>query len=95
MGIPILDVAWSILRRIFSGQHSYVPDRKHLHFKLLSIGLSQPKAVLLLIFLSLLFGVSSIFLQSQSKVVALGFLFLVMLILVVFLTALDKNRKMN
>jgi len=95
MGIPILDVIWTILRRIFSGKHSYLADRQHLHFRLLDIGFSHRSTVLFLIFLSFIFGASSLFLQSQDKLIALIILFLVMLILAIFLVIKHKKIVSN
>jgi len=93
MGIPILDVIWLIFRRIFSGEHFYQADRKHLHFRLLDAGLTHRQVVLLLYLLTLVFGVSSIFLQSQNKLIALSAVILVMIILAVSLVF--KYKKLN
>ena len=81
MGIPILDAAWVIIRRLFSHYSPFQPDRKHLHFRLLDVGLSQRQAVLFLYFLVAAFGACAIYLQSLGKVMALGILLVVMLIL--------------
>ncbi len=35
MGIPILDVAWAIIRRIWYGQSPFRGDKSHLHHRLL------------------------------------------------------------
>ena len=40
MGIPIVDVAWTILDRWRSGVSPFHGDRRHLHFRLLDAGLS-------------------------------------------------------
>ncbi len=92
MGIPILDVVWIIFRRIFTGHHVYEADRKHLHFRLLDVGLSQRQTVLSLYLLTLIFGISSLFLQSQYKVVALGVLAVVMLAIVLVLMVRYKKK---
>ena len=43
MGIPILDVIWIIFRRwLWEKKSPFTnPDRKHLHFRLMDLGLSQ------------------------------------------------------
>jgi len=82
MGIPILDVVWVIFRRVFKEKKSpFAGDNKHLHFRLLKAGFSHRSAVLFLYFLTLVFGSSSLFLQSKNKVIALAFLIVVMLTL--------------
>ena len=86
LGIPILDVLWVILRRILKGRSPFKSaDRKHLHFRLLYLGLSHRGAVLFLYFISLTFGVLALLLQGREKVLALGILGLVMVILGLFL----------
>ncbi len=92
MGVPILDAAWVILRRIASDYSPFMADRKHLHFRLLDLGLGQRKTVLLLYVISAVFGVSGIFLQSAGKLVALAILFVVMVILASFVV-ISYNRK--
>lgn len=92
MGIPILDVCWTILRRIFSGQHSYLADRKHLHFRLLDIGFSHRQAVLFLCLLTLIFGSSALFLQSQYKIMALGILLVIMVFLATIVVVLYRRK---
>lgn len=93
MGIPILDVIWIIFRRVFFEHKSpFVGDRKHLHFRLLDTGFSHRGAVLFLYALTLIFGLSSLFLQSQHKIVALGVLALVMVILALSLIFSYKKR---
>ncbi len=82
MGVPILDVAWVILRRLFLEKKSpAIGDSKHLHFRLLTAGLSHRQSVLLLWGLAALFGVASLFLQTQGKVYLLAVLAFVMILL--------------
>ncbi|PIR97169.1 MAG: hypothetical protein COT91_02795 [Candidatus Doudnabacteria bacterium CG10_big_fil_rev_8_21_14_0_10_41_10] len=94
MGIPILDVAWVILRRTMNQFSPFTGDRKHLHFRLLDIGLSHRQAVMVLYFFSAAFGVSGLFLQSAGKVVALAVLFAVMVLLGGFLV-IGYHRKIK
>jgi len=84
MGIPILDVAWTILRRLLSGKNPFKSaDKKHLHHRLLALGLSQRQTVFVFYFLSASFGLTGLFLQSQGKLLVLGILVLIMLALVI------------
>lgn len=80
MGVPIFDVAWIIVRRLRSGQHLAAADNRHLHFRLLAIGMSQRQIVLLLSLFSLLFGSVSFFFQTTAKVIALVVLLIFMII---------------
>jgi len=88
MGIPILDVAWVIFRRVFKEKKSaFVGDRKHLHFRLLDSGFNQRQAVLFLYLLTLLFGTASLFQQTVGKLITLGILLIVMVALALWLIA--------
>ncbi|MFA6304358.1 MAG: MraY family glycosyltransferase [Patescibacteria group bacterium] len=93
MGIPILDVAWVIARRIFKEKKSaFLGDSKHLHFRLLDAGLTQSQAVLFLYLLTLLFGLSSLFQQTIGKIITLIILGVVMLLLAWWLVSRYKKR---
>jgi len=92
LGIPILDVAWVIVRRLWFGSSPFVGDRKHLHFRLLDIGLSQRQAVIFLYCLSALFGGVAVFLQSMGKLVALGILSAVMLAVAITVVVLYRKK---
>jgi UDP-GlcNAc:undecaprenyl-phosphate/decaprenyl-phosphate GlcNAc-1-phosphate transferase len=40
MGLPLLDMAWQVARRIAKGQNPLFGDRGHLHFRLIDAGIS-------------------------------------------------------
>ncbi len=87
MGIPILDVGWVIIRRVIKDHRSpALGDNKHLHFRLLTAGLSQRQSVVLLWSLSALFGIASLFVQTQGKVYLLIALVFVMFVLGLWVT---------
>lgn len=83
MGIPILDVLWVIIRRLFFEKKSpfSTSDKKHLHFRLLDIGLSHRKTVILLYFISIVFGVVALVFSGKEKLIALIILLIFMVIL--------------
>ncbi|HLC89394.1 MAG TPA: MraY family glycosyltransferase [Patescibacteria group bacterium] len=92
MGIPVLDVIWVILRRLAQKKSLVKGDNRHLHFRLLDIGLSHRQAVLLLYLVSLSFGLTSLFLPSSGKIIALGILALLMAILAISLVLIYQNK---
>jgi UDP-GlcNAc:undecaprenyl-phosphate GlcNAc-1-phosphate transferase len=92
MGIPILDVAWAIARRIFYHRSPFSGDRQHLHFRLLDIGLSQRQAVLVLYGISAVFGFTAVVLQSRGKLIALIILFILMLAIALTTVILYKKQ---
>ncbi|MCK5510423.1 undecaprenyl/decaprenyl-phosphate alpha-N-acetylglucosaminyl 1-phosphate transferase [Candidatus Parcubacteria bacterium] len=93
MGIPILDVIWTIIRRLFDKKNPFkISDRKHLHFRLLDIGLSQRVTVFMYYLVAGIFGLSALFLQSMGKLFALVLLIIIMLIIVISFYKLDKKQ---
>lgn len=107
MGIPILDVAWVIGRRVFIKSSSiearqclipttangiFSADRKHLHHRLLDAGFSHRGAVIFLYAMVGSFGLVSLFLQSKGRMVAFGALSLVMVILGMWVVRKYKKR---
>ena len=95
MGIPILDVLWVIVRRLWQNQSPTSPDRKHLHFRLLDIGMSQRQAVLFLYFITGIFGLASLFLHTKGKILALAILITIMIMLAIGLVAIYKSKRKN
>ncbi|MCX6798338.1 MAG: epoxyqueuosine reductase QueH, partial [Candidatus Falkowbacteria bacterium] len=93
MGIPILDVAWTIWRRLLAGHNPFrLADKKHLHHRLLALGLSQRQTVLVFYGFALVFGLSGLFLQSHGKLLALIVLLLIMLALVIAVSYLKIKK---
>lgn len=92
MGIPILDVAWVIARRLWYRTSPFQADRQHLHFRILDIGFSHRQAVMILYAISAVFGITAVFLQSFGKLIALIILFCVMLSLAIFVVMAYKKQ---
>ncbi len=99
LGIPMLDVFWTILRRLFKKQNPFkFSDKLHLHHRLMDLGLTQRKTALVFYFLSFSFGISGLFLQSLGKVMAISILIVVMLTFIIIFHFLDNknsNLKLN
>jgi len=94
MGVPIMDVGWTILRRLWKGNNPFkFPDKKHLHHRLLNQGLSQKQTVLIFYTIAIIFGGSALFLQTKGKIYALSALIILMLFIVAGFHYLDKKRK--
>ncbi len=84
MGIPILDVVWTILRRLWAGKNPFrFADRLHLHHRIFDLGIGQRKTVLIYYGFSALFGLSGLFLQSKGKLFAVGILLAIMVVFVI------------
>ncbi len=81
LGIPALDVAWSILRRLLGHRKATSGDRGHLHYRLLDVGLTHRQVVLLLYTITAVFGSFTLVTRGEQKVYALVILVAVMLLL--------------
>lgn len=93
MGIPILDVVWTIIRRILAGKNPFVfADRLHLHFRLVDLGLGHRKAVIIYYLFSAVFGASALFLQSKGKIFALILLIFIMSGLIFVFKNVDRKK---
>lgn len=94
LGVPVLDAGWVIARRMFwEHRMPTLPDKKHLHFRLLDAGFSHRGAVVFLWSLSVAFGVSTLFLQSKQKLMVLGVLTGIVVILASWLIARYKHMR--
>jgi len=81
MAVPILDLLWVIVARVRRGQKLSQGDREHLHFRLVDAGMSERMTVIFLYAVAILFGLATLFLQSQGKVIVL-FLLLILVIII-------------
>ncbi len=95
MGIPIFDVIWAILRRIYRKTSPFKADREHLHHLLLDSGLNQRQSVLVFYALSAIFGFMAVFLQSMGKLLALGILLALMVGILGFLASFYKKKQLQ
>ncbi len=94
LGIPFLDVVWVVARRFKKGglKQIVTGDRKHLHHRLLKLGLGQRQIVFLYVFVASGFGVLTIFLQSREKLVALILLLIMMFLAASFFVRKEKKQ---
>jgi len=60
LGLPIIDTLFSMLRRVLERRSPFDPDRGHIHHRLLDMGLTQRRAVLVLYGMCVVFTASAI-----------------------------------
>lgn len=90
LGIPIIDTGWTIVRRIGAGSPPFRGDRRHLHYRLIDLGLTERQIVGLLYALSALPGLLAILLPTPLlKLYAIGALVLAMASASVWLALVD------
>jgi len=71
LGLPILDVALAVARRVIGGKPLFEGDHDHIHHKLLKRGLSQRAAVLVLYMATAGFGLLSVAMLHGELTLAL------------------------
>ncbi len=92
MGLPALDVLWVIVARLRHHKSPFSGDREHLHYRLLSLGLSKKQAVLIMYIIAIAFGCLGFISTSYGKMVLVLCLIAVMTILS---NLLNAKRKQN
>lgn len=96
MGIPILDLFWTIIRRFVNRKNPFkIADKNHFHHRLLRLGLGQKGTVILYYLVALIFGLSGLFLQSLGKAIAFIFLIIIMLVMIIYSNYLDSKNSYN
>ncbi len=55
--IPLVDMSYVFFSRIYEGKLPFFPDRRHLHYRLMDMGVSHRRTVLIFYFFSILFSV--------------------------------------
>lgn len=43
--VPLMDISYSVLRRLSKGKNPFLPDSEHLHHQLLKLGMTQTRTV--------------------------------------------------
>ncbi|MDF9815690.1 UDP-GlcNAc:undecaprenyl-phosphate GlcNAc-1-phosphate transferase [Streptomyces sp. SPB162] len=94
IAIPAADLVLAIVRRTWNGQSPFAADRGHLHHRLLEIGHSHSRAVLIMYFWSALiaFGAVAFSLNSSSLWIVVVIMVLSALGLVVLLLPRFRPR---
>ncbi|KKR78184.1 MAG: Glycosyl transferase, family 4, conserved region [Candidatus Curtissbacteria bacterium GW2011_GWA1_40_9] len=70
MAIPLVDGVFTVIRRIAEGKSPFKGDRKHLHHRLLEVGLSQRSVSLFYWLLCAILGAIALLLPSGEKLFA-------------------------
>lgn len=87
LGIPALDVAFVIVRRLSQGKNPFTSsDRQHLHLQLRDRGFTARQILIQYMAVAALFGVTTLVFASWQKIVALAILGLFALLGAIWLT---------
>lgn len=92
LAVPLMDIAYSSIRRILKGSSPFVADDEHIHHKLLHAGYSQDKLVLLLASLSMVGALLSIIaVSTKSKFIIIALSLIGVLLVLNIISKLIKK----
>lgn len=80
LGVPIFDTTFAIIRRIVNKKPISAPDKSHLHHRLLALGFSHRKTVLLIYVFGIFFSVNAIIFSSLTLWQSILILFVLILV---------------
>lgn len=94
LAIPLMDIAYSSIRRIMKGSSPFIADAEHIHHKLLHAGYSQDKLVLLLASFSMVCALLSIIVVStKSKFIIVALSLIGVLLILNIVSKLIKKKE--
>lgn len=92
LGIPMVDGAWAILRRVYQRKSPFFGDAEHLHHLLLKMNVPQPIIAILYWAFSIILGTIALSLNSKQKLWAL---IMVVALIAILITGLRRMIKIN
>src|SRR5260370_104571 len=103
LGVPLLDAAWVILRRLTRGARPTIGgDREHLPMKLHDLGLSTGQTVLWLYVVSAILGVIGLSLPTppdapsiDKHYVLVGMVLVLLIVLAAITVAVTRRRRVT
>lgn len=90
LGVPVFDTLFAIIRRRVKGTPVYLPDKAHLHHRLLQTGLSHKRSVLSIYGISILFGLLAI----SFEIIQIRWSIIALIAMLLFLQILAERLKL-
>ena len=78
LGVPIIDTFWIIVRRVWERRSPFTPDRSHIHHRMLDLGLSHRRTVLLIYGICVVLAVLALLLSGINQLYAFVGVFVVL-----------------
>ena len=92
LSVPMIDAGYTIIRRLVRRQSPFRADWGHFHHKLLEIGWGKRRIAVFYWLVSLILGISSLFLPGSLKLVAF---IMIGIILLVFMLIIEKVKRVK
>jgi UDP-GlcNAc:undecaprenyl-phosphate/decaprenyl-phosphate GlcNAc-1-phosphate transferase len=95
LAVPIMDISYSVFRRLFKGTNPFIADADHIHHKLLKAGFSHNRTVLIFVFIAIAAG--SIAVTTRFPEAARIYFVTVVLILAIMLilSRISSSKQLN
>jgi UDP-GlcNAc:undecaprenyl-phosphate GlcNAc-1-phosphate transferase len=93
LGVPLFDAIVVVLRRILAGKNPFKADQRHLHHRLLKIGIPVPWAVILIDLVAIVFGSLAVVTQQSNQKGILTFVLAVCILLFIGITFLMEKKR--
>lgn len=95
VSLPLLEIATTVIRRIWSGKKIYMPDNRHIFNYLKQFGFSEKAVLLILGCISLVFNafVPALFWFDRRQVFSIFVLFLISLFVIFFILKLIRGAR--
>jgi UDP-GlcNAc:undecaprenyl-phosphate GlcNAc-1-phosphate transferase len=77
--VPVLDVAWAIIRRGLRGKSFLSGDKQHVYHRMVELGLTPTRTVVLLYAICVALGIVDLQLLKLSKYIAFGVLTVILI----------------
>ena len=95
LSVPIIDSVYTISRRLIKGKSPFKADWGHLHHKLLEIGWGKRRIAVFYWLISLILGISSLFLKGMEKLIAFLTIGIVLLVFILLIERMKKQELSN
>ncbi len=90
LAVPMIDACYTIVRRLIRHKSPFKADWGHLHHRLLEIGWGKRRIAVFYWLVSLMLGISSLFLKGIEKILAFA---AIAVILLSFMLIIEKIKK--
>jgi len=92
LAFPLVDLVLAVLRRTRAGRSPFAPDKQHLHHRLLEIGHSHRRAVLILYLWTLLLAFGTVAMSILGVSARVVLVLVVLLVVAVLLSSIPQLR---
>lgn len=90
-GLPIIDTAWVMIARIFSGNSPFKADKGHIHHRLMLLGLSHFEVVVVIYLIHIVFILSAFYFRFASDLYLLSVFLMIAISVIGGLNFLNKS----